>query len=84
VWTTDPTGIVHFDRAATLGELFGVWGRRLARDRLLSFRGAVRVYRNGRLVRGDPRRVALRDLDELVLEIRGYVPPHRSYLFPPH
>jgi hypothetical protein len=26
----------------------------------------------------------LRDGDELVLEVGGYVPPHRSYRFPRH
>jgi hypothetical protein len=44
----------------------------------------VRVYRNGVRVRSDPRRVVLRDGDELVLEVGGYVPPHRSYRFPHH
>jgi hypothetical protein len=84
LWTTDPTGVVHFDRPATLGSFFTVWGRRLGPTRLLSFRGAVRAYLNGRRVRGDPRRIALRDRDQLVLEVGTYIPPHRSYLFPPH
>jgi hypothetical protein len=44
----------------------------------------VHLYRNGVLRRGDPRSLVLHTGDELVLEIRGYVPPHRSYRFPPH
>ena len=82
VWTADPTGVVHFDRLATLGDLFSIWGEPLGPDRLLSFHGAVRVYRRGVRVRGDPRDVRLRDLDELVLETGPYVPPHRGYRFP--
>jgi len=65
---TTPTGIVRFDRAATIGDLFSVWGMPLGRRRLLSFHGAVSLFRNGIRVRGDPRSVPLRDGDELVLE----------------
>jgi hypothetical protein len=83
-WTTDPTGVVRFDAPETVAGLFAVWGRPFGPRRLLSFRGPVRAYRNGVRVRGDPRRLHFRDHDELVFEIGGYVPPHRSYLFPPH
>jgi hypothetical protein len=51
--------------------------------RLLSFHAGVSVFRNGRRVRGDPRSVPLRDGDELVLETGPYIPPHRSFVFPP-
>jgi hypothetical protein len=84
LWTTDPSGVVAFDPGSTLGDLFTVWGQALGPARLASFTGDVRLYRNGELLRGDPRRIVLRDGDELVLEIRGYVPPHQSYRFPPH
>jgi hypothetical protein len=83
VWTTDPTGVVRFEGARTLGSLFSAWGRRLRVDSLLSFRGRVRLYRNGAAVGGDPRRLRLRDGDQLVLEVGPYIPPHRSYRFPP-
>jgi hypothetical protein len=83
IWTTEPTGVVRFAGDARLGDVFRVWGRALARDRLLSFGGRVRLYRNGVRMPGDPRRFALRDHDELVLEVGKYLPPHRSYLFPP-
>ncbi|MGZ4389348.1 MAG: hypothetical protein ACXVZL_08205 [Gaiellaceae bacterium] len=81
--TLDPTGVVEVDGTATVGDLFRVWGRRLGPRRLLSFTGAVRAFRNGRLWRGDPRALELRDGDELVLEVGRYVTPHRSYSFPP-
>jgi hypothetical protein len=84
LWTTEPTGVIRFEGRATLGDLFAVWGRALTGTRLLSFRGAVSVYRNGVRLRVDPRAVPLVGGDELVLEVGGYVPPHRSYRFPPH
>jgi hypothetical protein len=83
-WTTTPTGVVRFDRASTLGDLFAVWGMPLGRRRLLSFHGGVSLFRNGLRVRGDPAAVSLRDGDELVLETGPYIPPHRSFVFPPH
>ena len=81
--TTDPTGVVDFDGGATLGDLFAVWGEPLGPRALVSFRGPVSVFRNGVRVDGDPRRVVLRGGDELVLEVGGFIPPHRSYRFPP-
>src|SRR5437762_1831743 len=82
-WTTTPTGVVRFDRAAKLGDLFSVWGMPLGGRQLLSFHGDVSLFRNGLRVRGDPRAVRLRAGDELVLETGPYVPPHRSFVFPP-
>ena len=83
LWTLDPTGVVEAAGRATLGDLFRVWGRRLGPRRLLSFGGAVRLYRNGRRQRGDPRHLVLRDRDELVVEVGPYVRPHARYVFPP-
>jgi hypothetical protein len=83
VWTTDPSGVVYFEGARTLGSVFAAWGRRLRPERLLSFRGRVRLYRNGVALGGDPRRMRLRDGDQLVLQVGPYIPPHRSYRFPP-
>ena len=82
-WTTTPTGVVRFDRAATLGDLFSVWGMPLGRRQLLSFHGNVSLFRNGLRVRGDPRAVRLSDGDELVLETGPYIQPHASFVFPP-
>jgi hypothetical protein len=84
VWTLDPTGVVQFEGSTRLGDFFQVWGLALLPDRLLSFGGAVRVYVNGVRRRGDPRTLALRDRDELVLEVGPYIAPHRAYRFPSH
>jgi hypothetical protein len=82
--TTDPTGVIQIALGAhaTLGDLFAVWGRSLGRGRLLSFRGVMHTYVDGRPIRGDPRLVPLRPHAEVVLEVGGYVPPHSAYLFP--
>jgi hypothetical protein len=82
--TLDPTGTVFVDRTRqrVLGDLFAVWGQRLAPRRLLSFSGLVQAFRNGRAWRDDPQRIPLQRHDSIVLEIGGYVPPHARYLFP--
>ncbi|HVV59509.1 MAG TPA: hypothetical protein VHC45_14205 [Gaiellaceae bacterium] len=80
--TTAPTGVVEVSGRRTLGDLFAVWGRRLGRNGFLTFRGRVAAFVNGRRATGDPRRIALRPRDEIVLEVGGYVAPHRDYLFP--
>ena len=49
--------------ARVLGDLFAVWGQRLAPRRLLSFAGRVRAFRNGREWQGDPRRMPLQRHD---------------------
>jgi hypothetical protein len=82
VWTTEPTGVVSFSGGATLADVFAVWGEPFGPARLASFRGAVSLFRNGVRVPGAPGRFALRNGDELVLEVGGFVPPHRSYRFP--
>lgn len=82
--TTTPTGVVEVARGGrwTLGDLFAVWGRRLSRSRLLSFPGWVSVYVGGRRHTGDPTSVELTPQAQIVVEVGGYVAPHRSYLFP--
>ena len=84
VHTDEPTGVVRVRRGRTylLGDLFRVWGRRLGPRALLSFRGHVAVFVDGRLVRGDPRRVPLRRHAEIVVELGARLAPHSTYLFP--
>jgi hypothetical protein len=82
--TSVPTGVLDVarDRRYTLGDLFRVWGRRLTRSRLLSFRGPVAVFVGGRRFRGDPNAVQLAKHAEIVVELGRYLPPHITYVFP--
>jgi len=83
-WTVDPTGVVWFEQSGrALGSFFALWGWSLLPSRLLAFDGRVSAYVNGKAWHGDPRALVLRDGDEVVLEVGGYVPPHASFLFPP-
>jgi hypothetical protein len=87
VSTREPTGVVEVESGTpprTLGELFAVWGQPLSRHRMAGFRGRVRAYVGGLRRRGDPRAIPLRRHAQIVLEVGGYVPPHRSYHFPPN
>jgi hypothetical protein len=80
--TLEPVGVVDFDRGdLRLRDLFAVWGEPLGRDRMLSYRGPVAVFVAGQPAAGLD--VPLGDGAQIVVELGGYVPPHRSFLFPP-
>jgi hypothetical protein len=87
--TLDPTGVVLVRPGAqlTLGALFRSWGQPLSSARLASFTAPagtrVTVYVDGRVWHGTPAAVPLARHAEIVLEVGPYVPPHRSYAFPP-
>jgi hypothetical protein len=87
VITLEPTGVVELGGGAgeqSVGGLFAAWGQPLSPTRLAGFSGGrVRAYVDGRAVGGDPAAIVLRPHREIVLEISGYVAPHRSYTFPP-
>jgi hypothetical protein len=68
---------------ATLGDLFAVWRARLTPTRLLSFRGRVRAYVDGRRVHGDPRRIMLRPHASIAIVVGPEVAFHASYRFVP-
>ena len=85
VRTSTPTGVVEVARPGLdLGDLFRIWGRTLTARALLSFRSSepVRAYVNGRLSPLAVSAIPLTAGAEIVLEIGGYVPPHRFFLFP--
>ena len=67
----------------TLGDLFDVWGQPLSHTRMAGFRGRVRAFVGGRRWNRGPRAIPLARHAQIVLEVGGYVPPHRTYLFPP-
>ena len=73
-------GVIQLARPGiSLGDFFAVWGQPLD----LGFAGELRVFVNGAEHHGEPARIPLRDRDQVVLEVGGYVPPHRSFAFPP-
>jgi hypothetical protein len=76
--------VIDFDRTdLTLGDLFEIWGEPLTPRRMASFRGPVTAFVAGERVTGDPAAIPLRDGAQIVLQVGGFVPPHRSFLFPP-
>ena len=86
VRTRTPTGVVQVAGGTphTVRDLFRVWRRPLGSHRLLSFHSAsvVAAYVNGRRAAGPVASIPLTPGAEIVLEIDGYVPPHRFFLFP--
>lgn len=88
--TFEPTGVIVVDRAVsaraptpTLGALFAIWGQPLSTARLAGFRGPVAAFVGGRPWRRPPQEIPLTPHAEIVLEVGGPVPPHRTYLFGP-
>jgi len=81
--TTAPTGVIDVapGSAATIGDLFRVWGQPLSPMRLAGFRGRVQAYVTGHVWRGDLRAIRLRRHGQIVLEVGGYVRPHAFFLF---
>jgi hypothetical protein len=83
--TRGPAGIVDVARGVQLrlASLFSVWGERLGSHRLGSFRSSrvVRAYVGGRRFQGPPGSIPLTPHAEIVLELGGYVVPHRFFLF---
>ena len=72
--TTEPTGVIEVaGDGHTLGDLYVIWGQRLAADR---------AYVNGHRFQGNPRTIRLRRHDQIVIELGGYVQPHSRYHFP--
>ena len=86
--TFEPTGLIEIDadRRITLGQFFDLWGQPLGRRALLGFRAkraqAVSAFVDGRRQAGDPRAIPLSRHAAVVVELGGYFPPSRSYLFP--
>lgn len=85
VRTFEPTGVVVVDARprVDLAALFAVWGQPLSRHALASFHGPVLAFVEGRRWRGAIGSISLARHAEIVLEVRGAVPPHPRYRFPP-
>ena len=85
--TRSPIGVLDVarGRSVTIGDLFRLWGQPLTRHRIATFSSTlpVRAYVAGRPVRGDATAVRLAPRSQIVIELGAYVPPHRSFIFPP-
>ena len=69
----DMTGVVHVftpeEKSFTLGQLFELWGQPLVAGSALGYDGPLAVLVNGQRIDGDPREVALTNLENIVLEL---------------
>jgi hypothetical protein len=85
VRSLEPTGVFQVTpgRVLDLGDLFALWGQRLATRRLLSFRGTVAGFLDGHRWHGPLDEIPLHRHAEIVLEVDGFLPPHPSYEFAP-
>lgn len=73
--THSADGLIHIEapkfRSFTLGNFFDIWGEPLSATAVSSARvrrGALRVYVNGALYKGDPRKVELSQHTDITLE----------------
>ena len=89
--THDTSGVIHVEspvqRQYTLGNFFDVWGAPLSRRKVLGFDAGqsepLRVYVNGKLYKGNPRNVPLKEHEEIALVIgKTQGEPPASYDFP--
>jgi hypothetical protein len=86
--TLEPTGLIELEDGArlTLGQFFDLWDQPLGRKRVLGFRAgrgqSVAAFVNGRRWNASPRAIPLSRHAAIVVEVGGYFPPTRRYLFP--
>ena len=87
IHTHDTTGVVHvFTQVGTsysLGQMFKVWGQPLGLHGALGYRGPAAVLVDGLAFAGDPQEVALKNFENIVLELGRppATPPPSSYDF---
>ena len=71
--THDTTGVIHIATPElivfTLGQLFEVWGQPLSSGGAFNYSGTPVVLVNGRRYEGDPRTIAFRPFENIVLEL---------------
>jgi hypothetical protein len=82
VHTHTSDGLIHVEspsfRTFTLGQLFDIWGQSLTSTNVAGVKvpkGQVRVYVNGSVYKGNPRKVELAQHSDIVLEAGG---PYRA------
>jgi len=87
--TLAPTGVVlvRAHSRLTLAQLFRSWGEPLTNRQLASFNATagqpVLAFLDGRRWSRPPGAIPLARHAEIVLEVGPYVPPHKTFAFPP-
>lgn len=87
--TVEPTGLIEVEKGSslTLGDFFDIWGQPLSSSQVLTFRARsgrrVSAFVDGRRWHGSPRSIPLQRHKAIVVEVGGYFPPTKKYLFPP-
>jgi hypothetical protein len=84
LWTHEPTGLVELGRSGLhVADLFAVWGQPLGAQRMLGFRGAVRLWLDGTAWHPSPGLAPLRPGAQVVIQAgRPVAAVHRAYAFP--
>jgi hypothetical protein len=75
IHTHSSSGTIHVEAGAnrhfTLGDVFDIWGVLFTKNQIGSYKvhgqDRIRVYVNGKLDRGDPTKIPLRDAEVIVL-----------------
>jgi hypothetical protein len=80
--THSADGIIHTEspvtRIYTLGNLFDIWGQPLSRRQVGPARGEVTAFFNGRIFKGNPRRIPLLAHAQIQLDVgRPLIAPER-------
>ena len=93
IHTHNPDGIIHVEAPQldapaggdyTLGMLFDIWGRELARDNIGGAKGDVTAFVNGTKYDGDLRAIPLKSHQRIVLEVGTPIVPPPNYVLPPN
>ncbi len=91
--THDTTGVIHVEAPApqdhgfTLGQFFDVWGQKLSANQVATFKTdpshQLKMWVDGKPYTGNPRDIALKAHEQIVLEIGpDYQDPPPTYTFP--
>ncbi|HEY3085401.1 MAG TPA: hypothetical protein VGK28_08075 [Candidatus Dormibacteraeota bacterium] len=87
IHTHDTSGVIHVftqvGQPYALGQIFSVWGQPLDASGALGVNEPLKVLVNGRAFDGDPRSVALKNFENIVLELGKppATPPPAMYDF---
>jgi hypothetical protein len=86
--THDDTGVIHIEapneNSFTLGNFFDVWGQKLTTNQVGDYSNGkqIRIYVDGKIYNGDPKKIPLKAHSDIVLEVGPkFVPAPDKYIF---